>query len=439
MKISFFGACKEVTGSCILIELKDTKFLVDCGMFQGLNSYERNLEDFSFNPKEIDFVLLTHAHLDHSGRLPKLYNQGFRGKVFGTKATKDLTEIILKDAVRVFEKNEKVPLFNFNDALGLLKLFNCFDYSETIHFEDIVIELKDAGHILGSAIFKVFGEERKLVFSGDLGNDNAPIVKDTDFIDSADIVFVESTYGGKAHSSREEGVLELLKNIQEVIDKKSVLLIPSFSLERTQEILFEINKFVENGKIPFVNIFLDSPLAIKATEIYEGYKDLFDEESLALINSGDDIFDFSGFKKTKSIKDSRKILKVAKPKIIIAGSGMCSGGKMPFYLKCYGKDEDNIVLLNSYQAEGTIGRKLENKEEIYINGKLIPIKAKIRKISSFSSHADSLKLKDWVLRMNPEKVFITHGEEEESLSLKESLKESVKEVIIPKLEEKYSF
>jgi len=437
MKISFLGACREVTGSCILIESHSTKFLIDTGMFQGLNSYEKNMKDFTFDPKEIDFVLLTHAHLDHSGRLPKLYKEGFRGKVFATEATKDLVEIILKDSARIFEKEMRPPLFNYNDVSNLMNLFECFNYSDEINIGDIIVKLKDAGHILGSAIFEVFIEGKKLVFSGDLGNHNSPIVRDTEFIDSADIVFTESTYGSKVHVGREIGREELFNNIKEIIENKAVLLIPCFSIERTQEILFEINNFVENKKIPFVNIFLDSPLAIKATHIYGNHKEFFDNESITLINSGDDIFDFDGFKKTKTIKDSRKILKAACPKIIIAGSGMCSGGRMPFYLKHYGKNKNNIVLLNSYQADGTIGRKLETKEDIFINNEKILINAKIRKISSFSSHADCIKLKKWILKMNPKKVFINHGEEKESIALQKSLEKDVEEVIIPELEKAY--
>lgn len=302
MKIQFLGACKEVTGSCILIETQNTKFLVDCGMFQGLNSYEKNLEEFNFDPKEIDFVLLTHAHLDHSGRLPKLYKNGFRGRIFATSATKDLAEIILNDSARIFEKEQRAPLFNFSDVSNTIKLFECFNYLDAIKVKDMTIRLRDAGHILGSTIFEVFIENKKIVFSGDLGNHNAPIIKDTDFIDSADIVVVEATYGGKIHSSREEGVMELFKNIQEIIDKKSVLLIPSFSIERTQEILFEINKIVENNRIPFVKVFLDSPLAIKATRIFERYRDIYDSESMSLINSGDDILNLLVLKKVKILE-----------------------------------------------------------------------------------------------------------------------------------------
>ncbi len=437
MKISFLGACKEVTGSCILVESQDAKFLVDCGMFQGLNSYEKNLKEFNFDPKEIDFVLLTHAHLDHSGRLPQLYKYGFSGKIFATNATKDLVQIILNDSARIFEKDVKIPLFNFGDVSNTIKLFECFDYSDEIKIGNIVIRLKDAGHILGSTIFEVFLEGKKIVFSGDLGNYNAPIVRDTDSINSADAVIVESTYGGKVHPSREAGVLELFEAIQKVIDKKSVLLIPSFSIERTQELLFEINKMVENRKISFINVFLDSPLAIRATKIYENYKDIFDNEAVTLINSGDDIFDFDGFKKTTKIKDSKEILKTNSPKIIMAGSGMCSGGRIPFYIKKYGENKDNIILLNSYQAEGTLGRKLEEGGKVTIFDKEIIIKAKIKRINSFSSHADQLKLKKWLLKIKPKKIFIIHGEEEQSRALMNSLKNDIQDLIIPNTTDNY--
>ena len=436
MKISFLGAAGEVTGSSILIESKEANFLVDFGMFQGLNSYEKNMKDFNFDPKKIDFVLLTHAHLDHSGRLPKLYKEGFSGKVFSTKATKDLAEIILYDSVRIFEKDKRIGLYKYEDVLGLMRLFNCFNYGEEFDFKNIKIKLRDAGHILGSTIFEVFVEGKKLVFSGDLGNDNAPIVKDTEFIDSADIVFVESTYGGLIHKKREEGVEKLLLIIKEVIQRKAVLLIPSFSIERTQELLFEINNFVENKYISDINIFLDSPLAIKATKIYKEYKNIFDKESVRLINEGDDIFNFEGFKETENIKDSIKILRASLPKIIIAGSGMCSGGRMPFYIKQYSKDKNNVILLNSYQAEGTVGRKIENKEDIFINEVRVPILAEVEKIDSFSSHADSVKIKKWVLNMKPKRIFINHGEIERALALKEELKDSA-ETTLAELEKTY--
>lgn len=436
MKISFLGACQEVTGSCILVETENLKFLVDCGMFQGQGSYEKNLKPFSFRSEELDFVLLTHAHLDHSGRLPILFKNGFRGKIFSTRATKELTEIILKDSALIFEKELRKPLFNLTDVLKTIDSFETFSYSEEVKIKDLVFIPRNSGHILGSTFFEVYLEGKKIVFGGDLGNENAPIIKDTTSISSADVLILESTYGGKIHEEREKGVLELKKNIEEVIQKKSVLLIPSFSIERTQEILFEINKLVETKEISSVNVFLDSPLAVKATAIYQKYEKLFDQESLTLINSGDDIFDFEGFEKTESFRDTQKFLAASNPKIIIAGSGMCSGGKMPLYLKIYGKDKRNIILLNSYQAEGTIGRSLETGKDIFINDKKIEIKAQVKKILSFSSHADSLKLKAWAMQMNPKKVFINHGEKEESLALKKSL-EGVKEVILPTIEEKY--
>ncbi|MDD4661673.1 MAG: MBL fold metallo-hydrolase [Candidatus Pacebacteria bacterium] len=437
MKVSFLGAAREVTGSAILIESAEANFLVDFGMFQGLNSYAKNMRDFNFDPKKIDFVLLTHAHLDHSGRLPKLCKEGFSGKVFSTEATRDLAEIILLDSVSIFEKDGRPPLYKYEDVSSLLKLFQCYKYGDSFEFKNIKIKLNDAGHILGSTIFEVFVEGKKLVFSGDLGNNNAPIIKDTDFIDSGDIVFVESTYGGLIHKQRSEGVKELLSAINEVIDKNSVLLIPSFSIERTQELLFEINNFVESKKISNINIFLDSPLAIKATKIYKGYKNIFDKESIKLINGGDDIFDFEGLKETEKAKDSFRIIKTSNPKIIIAGSGMCSGGRMPFYIKHYGKDKNNIILLNSYQAEGTVGRKIENGEQVFINEVEVPILAQVKKIDSFSSHADSLKIKEWVANIKPKKVFINHGDYDRAEALHRDLKDIIDEVVISELEKTY--
>ncbi|HOF44791.1 MAG TPA: MBL fold metallo-hydrolase, partial [Candidatus Pacearchaeota archaeon] len=306
MKISFNGACKEVTGSCILIETGSTKFLVDCGMFQG-KSYYKNIEDFPFDPEDIDFVLLTHAHLDHCGRLPKIFMEGFRGRIYSTLPTRDLAEIILLDALNVsrIEKKPFVhPLCQEGDIKQLMRFFTCLDYGNKRKINDnIEIRLRDAGHILGSAIFEVWIKEdgitKKLVFSGDLGNMSNPIVKDHEFIDSADLLFIESTYGNRLHESKKMGETILIQEVKNTINKNGVLMIPVFSLERTQEMLYRLNSFFEEQKISGVNVFLDSPLAMKATNIYKQYIDFFDKEAKELIFKGDDIFDFKGFKMVK--------------------------------------------------------------------------------------------------------------------------------------------
>jgi metallo-beta-lactamase family protein len=391
MKVSFYGATKEVTGSCILIETEETNFLVDCGMFQGHGSYDKNLDDFGFDPKKIDFILLTHAHLDHCGRIPKLIQNGFKGKIYSTPATKDLAMIILEDSLRIFEKDGRVPLFNRTDLEKTRNYFSYCDYDDEVNLGSVKFIARDAGHILGSCIFEVFIEGKKIVFSGDIGNNDQPLVRDTYSIDSADVVFVESTYGGRIHEKRSLGIDKFNNTIADVVNKGGILLIPSFSIERTQELLYYFNDLIENKKIPFVKIFLDSPLAIKATRIYEKYSDLFDEDAQKLISKGDDVFDFDGFKESKNIRQSMRIIKEDDPKIILAGSGMCSGGRMPYYLLHYLSDKNTTVLFVSFQAEGTLGRDIERKgKSVKIGERNIALNARIEKIESFSSHADSL-------------------------------------------------
>jgi metallo-beta-lactamase family protein len=422
MKVSFYGATKEVTGSCILIETEETNFLVDCGMFQGHGSYDKNLDDFGFDPKKIDFILLTHAHLDHCGRIPKLIQNGFKGKIYSTPATKDLAMIILEDSLRIFEKDGRVPLFNRTDLEKTRNYFSYCDYDDEVNLGSVKFIARDAGHILGSCIFEVFIEGKKIVFSGDIGNNDQPLVRDTYSIDSADVVFVESTYGGRIHEKRSLGIDKFNNTIADVVNKGGILLIPSFSIERTQELLYYFNDLIENKKIPFVKIFLDSPLAIKATRIYEKYSDLFDEDAQKLISKGDDVFDFDGFKESKNIRQSMRIIKEDDPKIILAGSGMCSGGRMPYYLLHYLSDKNTTVLFVSFQAEGTLGRDIERKgKSVKIGERNIALNARIEKIESFSSHADSLKLNKWVNKINPKKVFINHGDLEQSEALKNNL------------------
>jgi len=427
MKISFHGACREVTGSCILVETKSTKFLVDCGMFQGRSHY-KNIEEFNFKSEDIDFVLLTHAHLDHCGRLPKIFMNGFRGRVYSTAPTRDLSEIILLDALNVsrIEKKPFVhPLCQEGDIKHLMSFFTCLDYGKKRKInEEIEIRLRDAGHILGSSIFEVWVKEdgitKKLVFSGDLGNMPSPIIKDPEFIDSADLLFIESTYGNRLHESKEMAEKILIQEVENTIAKNGTLMIPVFALERTQEMIYRLNSFFEEKKIKGVNVFLDSPLATKATNIYKQYASFYDKEAKALIHKGDDIFNFEGFEIIK--KDTEKALKASGPKIILAGSGMFEGGKIGFYLKKYLPNPLATLLIVSFQVDGSLGRKIINGDKIIkLGNNKIEIRAKISTIFSFSSHGDHQMLSNWAMRANPQKIFVIHGEEEASKSLAESI------------------
>ena len=440
MKISFFGACREVTGSCVLIETGETKFLVDCGMFQG-RSYYKNLDDFPFNPEDIDFVLLTHAHLDHCGRLPKIFMDGFRGRIYSTKPTRDLAEIILLDALNIAKIEKKPfvhPLCREEDIRSLIDFFTCLSYGEERDINsNIRIRLRDAGHILGSSIFEVWvredGVTKKMVFSGDLGNRPNPIVNDPEFIDNSDILFVESTYGNRLHESKEEGEKVLIQKIRETIDKKGILMIPVFALERTQEILYRLNNFFETENIKGVSVFLDSPLASKATQIYKKYPEFYDEEAKDLIKSGDEIFDFNGL--TIIRNNSSKVLESGNPKIILAGSGMFEGGKIGRYLKKYLGNPLANLLIVSFQVDGSIGRKMINGDKVIkIDGKKVDIRADISTIFSFSSHADYAMLLEWTKKMSPKKTFVVHGEEDASIYFANSIGG-----IVPKYNFVYNF
>ncbi len=444
MQISFHGACQEVTGACTFIETKNTKFLVDCGLFQGFqNSKDKNFSNFNFNAKKIDFVLLTHAHIDHCGRLLKLFQQGFSGKIYATEATKDLTQIILLDFVKINQKENQNKEYTDKDVEKVIKSFHPLEYKQEKQINpEIKIRIRDAGHILGSGIFEVWIKYldtfKKLVFSGDLGNPPAPIIKDPEFIDEADILFIESTYGGRLHEPKEIGKELLKDSIFRTIQNKSTLILPVFALERSQEVLYELNYSVENKIIPQLPIFFDSPLAINATKIYRKYKNLYDKKARGLINSGDDIFDFPNLRFTKTRDQSIKINTSVPPKIILSSSGMCTGGRIPHHLKRYLNNPKNHVLIMSFQAQGTLGRELiEGAKTVIINNQIIDVNCQISQISSYSAHADHNQLLNWLQQIKGlNKVFIMHGETQENRALAKDIQQI--ETIIPEYGKKYS-
>ncbi len=440
MKISFHGAANEVTGSCALIETKKTKFLVDCGMFQGSHfAHDQNFEPFAFNPEEIDFVLLTHAHVDHCGRLPLLPKSGFKGKVYCTPATRDLAEIILLDAAKVIKeeavRHGKEVLYKDKDVFTVINSFWGINYGRKQKIsKDVTVRFRDAGHILGSATIEVWIREglrsKKVVFSGDLGNSPAPIVRDAEMIDGADYVVIESTYGGRIHEPAELRTSMLRQAILDSIGRGGVLMIPVFALERTQEVLYELNYLHETRQIPQVPIFLDSPLAIDAVEIYKKHTDLFDDEARRRIKAGDELFKFDGLEMARSVEQSKRINRVSAPKVILAGSGMSNGGRILFHLKFYLPNPKSHLLIISYQAAGTLGRLLrDGAKKVMIDGERVGVKAKVSAIGSYSSHADQPKLLHWlksISRPRPKKVFVVHGEEKSSLMLADGIKEKLK-------------
>ena len=363
MKISFYGATQQVTGSNFLLEHKGKKILVDCGLFQGSKFAETlNYSSFAYDPKEIDFVLLTHSHADHSGRLPKLYKEGFRGKFFATKPTIDLSAIALDDNMDLIKDEAKKdghdPLFSSGDLHQAFLLSQGVEYGEELDLgQDIKAIFHDAGHILGSAIIEInwkeeTGVSKSIYFSGDLGNYPVPLLKHYDMPNQADYVVVESTYGDRLHDKNVDKKEILRQVIEETVKKGGTLMIPTFAIERTQELIYEINELIEHETLPKIPVFLDSPLAIKLTKVYKNYERYFNKKVIHDIRTGDDIFNFPGLHLTFSSQESKAINDIKFSKIIIAGSGMSLGGRILYHEREYLPDPNSTILFVGYQVEG---------------------------------------------------------------------------------------
>ncbi|NPV27814.1 MAG: MBL fold metallo-hydrolase [Firmicutes bacterium] len=440
MRVQFLGAARTVTGSCYLLEVGQTKIMVDCGMFQGSKEIkERNYESFYVEPNEVKFLLLTHAHIDHSGLIPKLYKHGFRGQILATSATVDLCSILLPDSAHVQEmeverKNRKLKragkplleeIYTVQDAMECLKQFRRVEYQEVIQLTpEVSVRFQDAGHILGSAMIEMWVQEGdheiKLVFSGDIGNHNQPLVKDPTLIEAADYVFMESTYGNRLHQENVNKV-EALKNvILETMAKGGNLIIPAFAVERTQDLLYDLNLLLQTKSIPNVPVIIDSPLAIEATEIFRRNSQYFDAETQELIRRGENPLALPGLRYTHTAEESKALNGLKGGAIIISASGMCDAGRIKHHLRHNLWRPESTVLFVGYQAKGTLGRRLLDGEKLVtIHGEEVVVKADIRNIDGFSAHADQRALLAWVkrFRSKPGKIFIVHGEEESSLTL----------------------
>ena len=441
IKITFLGGAQEVTGANHLVEYSSPdstqtgKLLIDCGMFQGTKTCEdQNHEPFGFSPKEIDVLFITHAHLDHIGRIPKLVKEGFKGKIISTPPTKDLAELSLVDSMGILkkeaEREKREPPYTEEEVRKAMEIWETSLYGETIHLAGVKAVFMEAGHILGSAMVElVFGRgesEKKVVFSGDLGNPPTPLLKDPYDLTDADYLIIESTYGSKEHEGREERKLKLERAIEDTIKSGGVLMIPAFSIERTQELLFELNDLVENGRINQVPIFLDSPLAIKATAIYKKYESYFNQEVKYVINSGDDIFKFPGLKFCLRTEESKAINNVEPPKVVIAGSGMSTGGRIVHHEKRYLPDANSTLLLMSYQAAGSLGRQIEDGAKwVTILGDKIPVNARVLEIKGYSSHPDVNGLFSLVEKNSDKlkKVFVVQGEPHSALFFAQKVKD----------------
>lgn len=436
MKLSFLGAVKSVTGSSYLLESGDTKILVDCGLHQGSHyCEEHNYEKFGFDPKEIKAVFITHAHIDHTGRLPQLVHAGFQGKIYSTHPTKDMAEALLVDSEHLLreeaEKKGKLPIYTIPDVTRTVGLWQKLSYHEKLVVGPFVVELYDAGHVLGSSSVVVEAEGKRIVFSGDLGNMPAPFIKPIEYIPDVDYALVESAYGGRIHERAAERKDMLEDAIEEAVLSKGVLLLPAFALERTQEMIFELNELIEHGRIPRIPVFIDSPLAIKLTAVYEKYSqdpNYFSEESIKLIRKGDAIFNFPGLRMTLSTEESKAINDIPSPKVIMAGSGMSNGGRILHHERRYLSDPASSIVFIGYQAQGTLGRLiLDGVKTVKMFGEIVPVRCKVRTISGYSAHADQPQLVKWVDAMQDrvQKVFVVQGEEEQSNDLALKLRDEL--------------
>jgi len=456
MKISFLGAAKIVTGSNFLIEIKNTKFLIDCGMFQGSKSINRmNYQPFSFNPREIDFIVLSHAHIDHSGRIPRLIKEGFKGDIYSTKATVDLCSIMLPDSGHIQEmENEwdnrkrrrsgeklREPLYTVKEAEESLRYFKPVLYDQKIELsEEVTLKFRDAGHILGSSIIELWikeeeGKETKLVFSGDLGRRDRPILRDPYLIDEADYLMVESTYGNRLHHPSEDDAKELISIINATVKRGGNIVIPSFAVERAQDIIYELNKYyteyIKTEDQDFLNVpvYVDSPLTVSATEIFLRNPDCFDEDTLKLINIGNNPLDFRNLKFTRTAEESKQINFSKESKVIISASGMCTAGRIKHHLKHNLWRKESSIVFVGYQAEGTLGRRIKEGEKVVkIFGEEIQVNAEICSLEGFSGHADREGIIQWIksFKNKPKKIFVVHGEEEATEEISRKIEEELK-------------
>ncbi len=446
MKIQFIGAAQEVTGSCTLLEINDRYYLVDCGMEQGIDVFQNVA--LPIPASQVDAVFLTHAHIDHSGMLPRLYKDGFRGIIYATEATAKLSDIMLKDSAHIQMsevewKNRKAersgeenfaPTYTIEDALGAIKLFRGVKYNERITVSaGVDIRFTDIGHLLGSAAIEIWlregDAEKKIVFSGDVGNTNQPIIKDPTPVTRADYLVLESTYGSRNHERHTDTIEVLAALIENTLSRGGNVVIPSFAIGRTQELLYAIReikqrKLVKNTDFP---VYVDSPLAIEATEIFSKCDpSCFDEETRRLIDDGIDPIRFEGLKLSVSVEESKRINETPEPKVILSASGMCEAGRIRHHLKHNLWRPQNLILFVGYQAEGTLGRSLiEGVPNVRLFGEDIAVRAQIKSLKGTSGHADQQGLISWLtsFEKKPRTVFLNHGNEESVAVLADELRE----------------
>jgi len=455
IKVKFLGAAKNVTGSRHLIEHNEVRILVDCGLYQERKFRARNWEKFPISPSSIDCVVLTHAHIDHCGYLPKLVKDGFKGKIYCTHPAAEITEIALLDAAHLQEYDAEfkrkrhikegrkgpypeVPLYTVEDAKRVHLLFKKVHYKEKFNItKNITGTFYDAGHILGAAMAELTfiegNDVKRAVFSGDIGRWDKPILCDPHMFNEADYVFMESTYGNRSHGDSGTCSQDLSKIINETNKKGGNILIPTFAIERAQELLYCMSRLLKNDEIPSLMTFLDSPMAIDVTKVFKKYPNYFDEEAKALIEKGDELFNSPLLKTTQSAQESRAINHVKGTAIIMAGSGMCTGGRIKHHLLRNLNRPESTILFVGYQAKGTLGREiLERASKVRVLGQNVSVRARVEKINGFSAHADREELLRWVagFKKPPKKVFVIHGEDTTAEEFGETLSGKLSSEII---------
>lgn len=430
LKLTFCAGVGSVTGANFLLEGAGKKILVDCGLTQGTKlADDENWEPFQYDPKTIDILFITHAHIDHIGRIPKLYSDGFRGRIISTIPTKELTRPMLLDTVAILGRDTEHDLNKIytQEAIEhVMELWEGVEYHEEVPLaEGFTAQFLNAGHILGSGMVLFTYNGKRALFTGDLGNSPSPLLPDTEKVSNIDYLIMESVYGDRVHEDRESRKKKLEETIEDNYKRKGTLIVPTFSLERTQELLYEINDLVENKRIPEMPIFLDSPLGIRLTAIYRSFPEYMNEAAHTLIKNGDDVFSFPGLHITLETEDSKNILHMPNPKIIIAGSGMSNGGRVVHHEHNYLPDSNNTLLLTGYQSAGTLGRMIEDGvKEVSIAGEKVPVRAQIVKISGYSGHKDADALLSFVEEIESTvKVFPVMGETKASLFLAQRIRD----------------
>jgi metallo-beta-lactamase family protein len=442
MKIRFLGATRQVTGSSYFLDAGGVKFLVDCGLFQERDYSYRNWRSFPVPPDQIQYLLLTHVHLDHSGLIPRLVNEGFAGDVLLTPASKEMFPIVILDSARMQEEDAafkrkrhdregrkgpypEIPLYTVQDAEKCFPLLRSIPYEDTLPLNDRVkVCFHDAGHILGSAMIEITVKDengsRNIIFSGDIGQWDKPLLRNPSVFDRADYVVMESTYGNRNHDNPKDIDEQLCKVVNDTVKAGGNLLIPTFAIERAQELLYHFNRLAHAQRIPYIITFLDSPMAAEITKVFEQSKEYFDKETLELFKDGQSPFDFPGLKLVEPVEASKAINLIKGSTIIMAGSGMITGGRIKHHLTMNITRQESTLLFVGYQAAGTLGRQiLDGVSPVRIHGQFYPVRMKIEKIDAFSAHAGMNDLHRWISNFTspPKHVFLTHGEEESILSL----------------------